>query len=355
MLKILFYVQYPYYFPHFLPIARFMENENIAVHFILSKSQNKNLMKKIADDEKISYSMGEEVLYKKEADFIFFANIFKDAYKLSGKSIFMDHGIGTKHCDYKSALELHDIVLVEGNYRYKNLVNDFPFYVNKIKKVGFSKLDNVINYTQDKKNKLLMQYNLDTNKKTILYAPTFFPSSIERMSYNFPDDFKNYNIIVKPHYLSYSRNKYKKHIKKFDLWKKFSNCIICDVDEYNIVPFLHICDIMISDESSAIFEFTALNKPVILNKFLKLRWSYYLNPKKLLNRMDAGISMYREIGDNANTYKEMVEYVYENTNNTNKYENVRLLYSKDLCGKIDGKVSSRIYNIIKEELNNNEL
>ena len=105
---------------------------------------------------------------------------------------------------------------------------------------------------------------------------------------------------------------------------------------------------MISDESSAIFEFTALNKPVILNKFLKLRWSYYLNPKKLLKRMDQGIDMYRSIGDNANNYNEMVNMVNDNINNKDKYEEIRIKYTKDICGVVDGKVSERIYELIKK-------
>jgi CDP-glycerol glycerophosphotransferase (TagB/SpsB family) len=166
------------------------------------------------------------------------------------------------------------------------------------------------------------------------------------MSDTFPNDFEEFNIIVKPHYLSFHRSRYKNQIKKFDKWSKYSNCVVVDPSEYSLVPFLTLADIMISDESSAIFEFTALNKPVILNKFLKLRWSYYLNPKKLLKRMDSGIDMYRAIGDNAKNYKQMVEMVKDNIQNKNKYEKIRLEYTNAICGIVDGNVSKRIYDII---------
>ena len=162
------------------------------------------------------------------------------------------------------------------------------------------------------------------------------------MSDEFPNDFKDYNIIIKPHYLSLSRNKYKGQIIKFDKWKCYKNCQVFGVDEYNLVPFLAISDVMISDESSAIFEFTALNKPVILNRFLKLRWSYYLNPRKFLKRMDSGIDSYRQIGDNAKDYKEMVTFVHQNLDNMNKLEKIRKKFTQDLCGIVDGNSSKRI-------------
>ncbi len=50
----------------------------------------------------------------------------------------------------------------------------------------------------------------------------------------------------------------------------YDNCTILGVDEYNLVPFLIMSYLMISDKSSAIFEFTSLNKPLIIKRFLKL-------------------------------------------------------------------------------------
>ena len=348
MIKVSFYIEYPYYFPHFLPISEYLKNKNIEVIYILSDEQNTNLMIEIAKENKLNYKIGRDELFHINSNYVFFANYFNDTNKIKAITLFMDHGVGTKYCNYEKALEQFDIVLVEGEYRYNDLLKNHQSKANNIKKVGFSKLDGVINFTQEEKEKYINKYSLDINKKTILYAPTFFPSSIEKMSDIFPEDFKDYNIIVKPHYLSFHRSRYKNQIKKFDKWNKYQNCVVVTPSEYSLVPFLSICDVMISDESSAIFEFTALNKPVILNKFLKLRWSYYLNPKKLLKRMDQGIDMYRSIGDNANNYNEMVKMVNDNINNKDKYEEIRIKYTKDICGVVDGKVSERIYELIKK-------
>ena len=344
MNKVAFYVQYPYYFPHFLPIGKELEQQGYKVIYILSEKQNIQNMIEIAQKNTLTYEFGEEKLYSKDLSFIFFANNFLDAPKLSAKTLFMDHGVGTKHCDYATALEIFDIVLVEGDYRDNSLVEKYSHRKEKVNKVGFSKLDFALNFQQ--RDEYIKKYNLDTAKQTILYAPTFFPSSIEKMSDSFPADFSEYNIIIKPHYLSLHRSRYKKQLKKFQKWSLYENCSVCDESEYSLVPFLNLADVMISDESSAIFEFTALDKPVILNRFLKLRWSYYLNPKKLLNRLDKDIEIYRTIGDNAKNYKEMLIMVKENLQNKDKYKKQRISFTKDICGDVDGKVSQRIVKLL---------
>jgi CDP-glycerol glycerophosphotransferase (TagB/SpsB family) len=348
MMQIAFYVEYPYYFPHFLPIAEAFEKKEHQVIFVLSSNQNTKLILKIAEKNNLIHTLDENKLYDKEIDVVLFANHFSKIENIKAKKIFMDHGVGTKHCDYERALLEYDMVLVEGNYRFKMLTNNFATYANKVKKVGFSKLDSVIHISQEEKNRYIQKYNIDETKQTILYAPTFFPSSIEKMSDTFPEDFKEYNIIVKPHYLSLHRSRYKKQQEKFNIWKKYDNCEVCDASEYSLVPFLALCDVMISDESSAIFEFTALGKPVILNRFLKLRWSYYLNPNKLLKRMDAGIDSYRKIGDNAKTYDEMLYMTHDNMINKNKYKATREMFREEICGVVDGKVSQHIVNEIED-------
>jgi len=345
---VVFYVAYPYYFPHFLPISKELERGGKKVLYILSDKQNTQLMEMIAQDESLEYVLGEDNLYKTKADFFFFANAYENAKEMQGKTIFLCHGTGTKNCGFEIALRVNDIVIVEGEYRYKQFSKGFPEYKHKLRKLGYSKLDTILNITKEEREKLYNRYHLDPSKKTVLYAPTFFPSSIEKMSNDFPDDFPDCNIIVKPHYLSLQRKRYKNQQKKFDKWAKFGNCQVMGIEEYNLVPFLTIADVMISDESAAIFEFTSLNKPVVINKFLKLRWSYYLNPKKLLKRMDKGIDKYRSIGLNAQNYKQMVQMVKSELSDPSKFEEARLSMAKDICGIVDGKVSQRIVKLLEE-------
>lgn len=344
--NVYFYVAYPYYFPHFLPIGKIFQENNHNVTYILSEKQNSQNMQDIAQQNNLTYKFGTEHLFEDQIDIVFFANIFDEIDKVHALKTFLCHGTGTKQCGFGEALSTYDAVFVEGDYRFEKFSRLYPEHKNKLHKVGYSKLDAIINITQADKNSLFEKYNLDKDKKTILYAPTFFPSSIEKMSDKFPQDFSDCNIIVKPHYISLERNRYKKQRKKFDKWSKYDNCVIMGLEEYSLIPFLTIADIMISDESAAIFEFASLNKPVIINKFLKLRLSYYLNPKKLLSRMDSGINEYRQIGENAKSYSDMLTAVRQELTNPTKYEQVRLSKATDICGTIDGKVSARIMDII---------
>ncbi len=350
---IYFYVAYPYYFPHFIPISKIFDQYGHKVIYILSNKQNSKNMEDIAKKNKLSYKFGTQNLFDKKADVIFFANPFEKAQDIKAITLFLEHGIGTKSTSFYNAIEYFDIYLVEGTQKYNNLKELYPKHIDKLAKVGFSKFDEILNFTQEDKEQIFKKYNLSLEKKTILYAPTFFPSSIEKMADNFPEQFSECNIIIKPHYLTYERKKYKNQLKKFEEWETYDNCHILPLDEYNIVPFLAISDIMISDESSAMFEFAALNKPVISNQYFKLRWSYYLMPWKLTKRIDKTKEFYRTILDNAYSYEETLKYTQEAIDNPEKLQSKRLEFSKDLCGKIDGNVSQRIYDVTIKKLNEN--
>jgi len=43
---IIFYVAYPYYYPHFLPIEKELALQGMYTHYVLSYKQNTSLMKK---------------------------------------------------------------------------------------------------------------------------------------------------------------------------------------------------------------------------------------------------------------------------------------------------------------------
>ena len=241
--------------------------------------------------------------------------------------------------------------LVEGQQKYDRLKKLYPEYENKLSLVGFSKFDPIVALSKDDKSKIFQRYDIDPKKKTVLYAPTFFPSSIEKMADNFPLEFSQCNFLVKPHYLTYARERYKNQRKKLTIWSRYPNCKLIPVEEYDITPLLSIADIMISDESSAMFEFAALNKPVISNRFHKLRLSYYLMPWKLQHRIDVTKNLYRGMFYNAFNYNQTIAYAKEALQNPSIHAEKRLEYSKTICGEIDGDVSKRIYEALIRKLN----
>ena len=63
--------------------------------------------------------------------------------------------------------------------------------------------------------------------------------------------------------------------------------------------------------------------------------------------MDANMTRYRVVGENPKTYKEMLKVTKEALHDNSKFEDARLSLAQDVCGKIDGKVSARIVEVIK--------
>ncbi|MBR8535529.1 CDP-glycerol glycerophosphotransferase family protein [Carboxylicivirga sediminis] len=260
------------------------------------------------------------------------------------------HGIGTKAGYYTEELNKHDIRFVEGEQRIELIKKSFPDTKCQLFNVGFAKLDEAYTLTAEDKNKLLEGYKLDPTKQTILYAPTFYPSSIDNMPNGFPADFADYNIIIKPHFFSFEKKTYKYQVRKFNRWAKYSNVFLAGPELFNLVPFMTISDIMISDESSAIFEFAALNKPVILNQNVRYRWSYRLFKSKIRKRMDNQMNPFKEVAQVINNYKELKPNIQAELKKPERKAEARKKISEQIVGLADGHVSERIVSIMNKLL-----
>ncbi|MFC2127593.1 CDP-glycerol glycerophosphotransferase family protein [Bacteroidota bacterium] len=189
----------------------------------------------------------------------------------------------------------------KGHFRIRNYFDLYltqgPFFTEGFKKLktktnnievietGWPKLDvfgkDFAKYDQEKEA-LLKEY---AAKKIILYAPTFSPSltcapfllnEIEELASN-----KDYLVLIKFHDLMAQDliEQYKK------LASRVENIVF--EDERNVIKFLLISDLMISDTSSVVYEFLLLDKPVITFKnFSKnIRWDNALEYANVSERV----------------------------------------------------------------------
>ena len=196
------------------------------------------------------------------------------------------HGLAGEKKGHFRIRNYFDLYLTQGPYFTKWFSKAATKHKDfNVVQTGWSKLDvygkALHKYDSDK----LALLKKSKAKKIILYAPTFSPSltsaphlltQIEELAKS-----KEYLIVIKFHDLMAEDmiDSYKK------LSMSFENVLF--IEERNIIKYLLIADLMISDTSSVVYEFLLLDKPVITfkNNSLAINWDNQLSFDGLVNRV----------------------------------------------------------------------
>jgi len=351
-MKILFDVQELYYLAQYLPVFRVLEKKGVECFFVIYENPSFNhLLVKAVQEEGlpccwVKDNHGALGCYLTEkADWVIFGNHFFDLASLHtvSKSAQFGHAIGIKKSYYTKSKAPMTVRFIEGQRRFDIIKRMYPR--GNYHLTGFAKLDPL--YNGEAPSLDLCQLGLDPEKKTILYAPTFYPSSIELFPDEFPGDFAGYNIIVKPHYFSQTKTRYYHQREKFTFWNEYPNVHLASVDDHSLLPFMATADLLISEASSSIFEFAALDKPVVWCDFLYLRWSYR-GPLsfRLTRRLDQDILQFSDIGAHAKDYSALKRIVDEQTAHPEMFSQKRRACSELFVGPDDGQASERIVDYL---------
>lgn len=343
-----------YYLTQYLPVYHELVKRNIPAEFLFYGSAENNVMaKRVIADERLtvrwvtSVEAANNYYIRKRPDWIIFGNGFKPVGDLPPpiKTAQLYHGIGMKSDVYQPALMEMDIRFIEGPH-YTEILNRY-FPDRPTLEVGYAKLDPLFGPPVNQPTVDLEKMGLSPQKPTLLYAPTFYPSSIEKMPDDLPNHFSGANLIVKPHMFTYSKKRYKNQRRLLRKWERFDNCITVEPSFFNLLPFMNAADLMISDASSALFEFAALDKPVIWCDFLKLRWTYRgIFRYRLNRRMDVSIRRYTDICRHAKNIDSLKNAVWQQLENPDLFSEKRREYTARLIGPTDGRVSERIVNYL---------
>ena len=262
------------------------------------------------------------------------------------------HGIGVKPSYWLDNHERVDLRFVEGQYRMDQLRS----YDTKadLALTGFIKLDPLFNGNITDFDPIKKALGLDPVKKTILFAPTFYPSSIERIGLRLGDYTRDYNVILKPHSWTYfmdnlgaldleaQRNLF------HDLANKYAHIRLLGPDQYNITPFYKFSDLLLTEASSTIYEMIALEKPVVVNRFFKLKLSHrlfrYRLHKKRLNR-----EMNKDIADfcfEAKRHQDLPRVIETALNQNHVRRDAVRDYQRKMLFNLDGKAAERARDAI---------
>lgn len=268
------------------------------------------------------------------------------------------HGIGVKPSYWKDNHSRLNVRFVEGPLRIRQLQN--AGVKSELCLTGYTKLDPLFNGTGFDKEAILLSCGLSPAKPTILYAPTFYPSSLKKLLNELVQLENDFNIIIKPHSWVYYPQSFSgvNLFPQLKLLKKLSehkNICVLNPKQFNIVPFLYCADVLISEASSAIYEMMALNKPVLLCTFYSLKWNHALFKNRLYQRR-----LNKEMSEGMTDFciklhepEQLKPNVMKALDGYDPLPEKREFYKSEMLYQLDGKAAHRVRDFLLEKLNAN--
>lgn len=359
MISVLFESHHLYYLPNFLPIIREMRRRNEYEIFssipYSMPIEEKNIFYQTCNDNNIStiVSGNEEnriqTIKNKKFDIIVVGNIGKIEKIAADNSltIMVYHGIGLKQTYYNDIIDRINIRAVESKDRFDILTHQG--HTNLIIN-GYTKCDPLINNDRSTEN-LLEQSGLDKNKKTVLYAPSFYPSSIEKI-YPELNYFSNeFNLIIKLHNFSWFQKRYVYQSEMMkSLEKNSTNIYLAKPNDIDVIPFMKVSDLLISDISSTIFEFLPLDRPIIMAECLTIRFKHRILKKRFSRKLDLERYDSVDFVNRINDPLQLNGLIYHCIEYPNELSKYRIKAIKKYLYKNDGKASSRLVDAIEKQL-----
>jgi CDP-glycerol glycerophosphotransferase (TagB/SpsB family) len=288
----------------------FFTSQKVRIELSSNLMQNK-LLKNIAEAIKFS------------ADIVIAPGNFVD-FRIPGIKVQIFHGLGVEKLSHYKIRHFFDIYCTSGTFvteHFLNLQRRYKYFL--VVETGWPKIDHIINYST---NSLKEKFNIPKEKKVILFAPTHSKKmqSAESLLPIIPNIINEDEIwFLKFHELM------NKEIR--DSIKNSNNIRI--IDEYDITPYLHLADVLITDTSSVAYEFMVLDKPVVTyrTRSRKNKGIDISQPSELREAIDISLSEPQEFHQN------------------------RINHIKEINPKIDGKISENLIATLENIINDNEL
>lgn len=322
-MRCILFCQNNYAFGILEPIKTYLENNGHDYIWYVNEKISSDFPFK---NEKNTSSITELENYKSDAIFVPGNEV---PHYLRGLKVQIFHGLAGEKKGHFRIRHYFDLYLTQGPYfterfnKLKSIYKDFD-----VIETGWPKLDiygtDKAAFEQERKE-LLQKYNA---KKILLYAPTFSPKltsapflveQIKSLSEN-----KEYLILLKFHPLMDES-----WIQIYtDLANEIPNIIF--ETEKNIIKFLLISDVLISDTSSVIYEFLLLDKPVIT-----------------FNNISDNI-----LWQNSSDYTELIPLVEKNLNE-DPYSKERKFIFENYHPYNDGKSAKRMVDAVADYIKKN--
>ena len=253
------------------------------------------------------------------------------------KHVQVFHGTSDKPYNYDKSLRYYDLIITPGPLMKEEIIKRNLAEGKKIRIVGYPKIDAFLHskFDTDSYRKNL---GFNEDKKVILYAPTWNDpdhySSFSKYIVPLMRDLKEYYLIVKPH-SNILRDRPWQLLKAY--MKKGRNSVIYPKAD-NILPFMAVSDMLITDISSVSHEYLTFNKPMI-----------FLCPRQKESIPEDHKWMF-QCGDVIESERRILTVVRENFEHLDKYKKQRDFALKRIFYKFDGKSPDRFLHAVKNLL-----
>lgn len=355
-MRVQFDLPHLYYLPQYAPVWEELARRGVEGHVALYRGGDEEAKQASVEQLGLPFTWvtgSDEAMdrYRAESpDWVIFGNDFTGLKGLptGTRTALLFHGSGTgvKRASLSPALGEFDVRFVSGPGRMPLFQQHYPGV--EMVEVGFAKLDPL--RTPEGRERLRLDLGalgLDPAKPTLLYAPTFYPSSIENMSPSFPAEFADLNILIKGHDFTLNRDRYRHQREILEGFAGADNVYLAPAQEYSLLPFLATADLMATDTSSSIFECASLDIPVVICDFVRLRWTYRGPLRyRLRRRLDPSTRHYLAVAESVRRYRDLAPTVRKHLADPGLLRGVRQRYSEEIMGTLDGKASQRIADFL---------
>jgi hypothetical protein len=251
-MRALLFCHNPYAIGILNPLCQRLKTEGHTVMWYLPVNLTENFPYK---DDSYSSDMLSLIEYNPEAIFVPGNEV---PHYLPGVKVQVFHGFAGEKKGHFRIRHYFDLYLTQGPYftrRFRQLAERYGNF--SVAETGWCKLDPLFLTS----SRFEGSRGKSDNKRVILYAPTFSPSlTSARIAFDHIvalAEKGEYSVVVKFHDLT-DPEIVQHYIRASE---SVDNLIIST--EANILPVMAGADILISDTSSAVYEFLLLNKPVV--------------------------------------------------------------------------------------------